>query len=80
MSVGKPSIDYIKDKINKAQDEKQAIIYMVETDEKIQRKLKEIEKNAWKETLKQKPEKFTFNPNDIEPIVFKDKGREEIEK
>ena len=44
MSVGKPSIDYIKDKINKAQDEKQAIIYMVETDEKIQRKLKEIEK------------------------------------
>lgn len=77
MSVGKPSLDYMKDKINKAQDEKQAIIYMVETDEKIQRKIKEIEKNAWKETLKQKPEKFNFNPKEIESIIFKNKDKEE---
>ena len=46
MSVGKPSIDYLKDRINKAQNDKQAMIYMVEINEKIQRKLKEIEKNA----------------------------------
>lgn len=49
---------------------------MVETDEKIQKKLKELEKNTWKESLKQTPEKFNFNPNDIEPIILKNKDRE----
>ena len=77
MSVGKPSIDYLKDITNKAQNDKQAMIYTVEANEKIQRKLKEIEKNAWKETLKQQPEKFVFDPNDIEPIVFKNRNKEE---
>ena len=43
MSVEKSSLEYITEKTNKAVDTRQAIIYMVETDEKIQKKLKELE-------------------------------------
>ena len=77
MSVGKSAIDYLVEKTNKAIDEKQAIIYMVEADEKIQSKLKEKEKNAWKESLKQRPEKFEFNPKEIETIILKNRDEEE---
>ena len=76
MSVEKSSLEYMTEKTNKAVDTRQAIIYMVETDEKIQKKLKELEKNTWKESLKQTTEKFNFNPNDIEPIILKNKDRE----
>lgn len=76
MSIARSSLEYMTEKTNKAVDTRQAIIYMVETDEKIQKKLKEIEKNTWKEILKQTPEKFNFNPNDIEPIILKNKDRE----
>lgn len=76
MSVGKRSLEYAAEKTNKAVDTRQAIIYMVETDEKIQRKLKSLEKNSWKQSLEQKPEKFKFNPNDIEPIILKNKDKE----
>ena len=54
MSVEKSSLEYMTEKTNKAVDTRQAIIYMVETDEKIQKKQRlatcklKNEKKCWK--------------------------------
>ena len=78
MSGEKRSIEYLASKVNSAVDDKQAVIYMVEADEKIHQKIKSIEKNAWKETLKSDVLKIDFNPKEIEPIIIKkDKNKEE---
>lgn len=71
MSIEKRALEYMTERTNSAKDEKQAIIYMVETDEKIKNKLKELENNAWKEVLNKKPEEIHFNPDEIETIVFR---------
>lgn len=79
MSVGKRTIEYLAEKINIADDEKQAIIYMVEANDLIEKKLKNKEKNAWKESLKQEVPKIEFDPTEIEPIILKKKDRDERE-
>lgn len=71
------SIECIAKQINEATNTKQSIIVAASSCNSIQKKLKQIEKNAWEEVLNNKPEKIDFNPAEIERIVLKSSDREE---
>ena len=74
MSVGKSSIDLLKEKANNARDTKECIIYMVESNDKIHNKLEIMDKNA-KEQISKKPiDKFHFDSTfdeKVQPIVLR---------
>ncbi len=70
-------MEYIANGINGARDTRQAIITSANSYDYIMKRIKEIEKNTWKEIKNHKPEEIHFDPNEIEPIVLKSKDREE---
>lgn len=71
------SLEYIMTKMNQARDTKQSIITAVNSSEYIMEKIKRIEEKAWTEEKEQKVENLHFEPNEIEPIILKSKGRDE---
>jgi len=74
------SINYLKNGFNKAPDTRNAIIYAAESNKKINEKMKKIEQKAFKE-VNTKFEYFTFDKNEIEPIVIKkEKNNERNER
>ena len=76
MSDLRPSISYLANGFNKTQDSRNAVIYAVDSETKIQHG---IEKKKEKE-LREKNKitsKFEFNPNEIEPIILRMKESEE---
>ena len=76
MSDLRPSISYLANGFNKTQNNRNAVIYAVESESKIKQKIKIMEQNAWKEVNKTTP-KFEFDPNEIEPIILRMKESEE---
>lgn len=74
MSVGKSSIDLLKEKANSARDTKECIIYMVESHDKISHKLDELSKKALENTLKKPIEQFHFDnsfDSQVQSIVIR---------
>lgn len=71
------SLEYIMTKMNQARDTKQSIITAANSSEYIIKKMKEIEEKAKIEIKEEKIENLHFEPNEIEPIVLKDREEEE---
>ena len=71
------TMEYLAIKMNTAKDTKQSIITAANSYAYIQKKVKEIGNKTLKEVEKQKPETIHFNPNEIEPIVLKNKNKED---
>ena len=67
------SMEYISSKMNAAKDTKQSIITAANSYEYITSKIREIEENAMKEIKSEKTEEIYFDPNEIEPIVLKNR-------
>ena len=76
MSDLRPSISYLANGFNNAKNSRNAVIYAVESENKIKQRIKIMEENAWKEVNKTIP-KFKFDPNEIEPIILRMKESEE---
>lgn len=77
MSGLSPAIDYLKDGTNRAINTKNAILFMVEANETINRKIKEISKNAMEEVTNIEPSEFHFDINEVPRIVLQDKEKDE---
>lgn len=72
-----PAVDYLKDGTNRAVNTKNAILFMVEANETINKKIKEIEQKAMEEVTKVEPSKFHFDINEVPRIVLQDKEKDE---
>lgn len=72
MSGFYPTIEFLTNGINRARDTKQAIISAVNSYESIQKRRKEIEEEKLKNGQNQEREEVYFDPEEIEPIVFRD--------
>ena len=70
--VGVPAIDKIAHITNGAPNTKQAIIGAASFDEILRKELKKYEEKGKREE-KQKEEKLTFNPNEIQTLVYRNK-------
>ena len=64
------SITGLKNGFNKAPDTRNAIIYAAESYKRINDKIKKNEQKAFRE-VNTKFEYFTFDKNDVEPIVIR---------
>lgn len=67
-------MEYIANRFNSAKDTKQSIITAANSYDYIKKRIKEIEEKTLKEIKNEKQiEKIHFDPNEIEPIVLKNK-------
>lgn len=72
-----PSIDRLACGINKTNNNKEAILFCVETNKKIKEKIKRMEQKAKEANKKIGLEYFSFNKNEIERIVINKKDKDE---
>lgn len=71
-----PSIEYLAKEFNKTQNSKTSIIFAVESERQIQKKIEDMEIEA-KNKVDEEQTKFEFNPDEIEPIILNNRNIEE---
>lgn len=76
MSNLRPSIEYLAKEFNKMQNNRDSIIFAVESEKQIKQKVKEIEENT-KEEIDITLPNFKFNPEEIQPIVLNNRNKDE---
>lgn len=76
MSNLRPSIEYLAKEFNKMQNNRDAIIFAVESEKQIKQKVKETEEKT-KEEINEKLPDFKFNPKEIQPIVLNNRNKDE---
>ena len=76
MSNLRPSIEYLSKEFNKMQNNRDSIIFAVESENQIKQKVKEIEENT-KEEIDNTLPNFKFNPEEIQPIVLNNRNKDE---
>lgn len=76
MSNLRPSIEYLSKEFNKMQNNRDSIIFAVESEKQIKQKVKEIEENT-KEEIDNTLPNFKFNPEEIQPIVLNNRNKDE---
>lgn len=76
MSNLRPSIEYLAKEFNKMQNNRDSIIFAVESEKQIKQKVKEIEENT-KEEIDNTLPNFKFNPEEIQPIVLNNRNKDE---
>lgn len=76
MSNLRPSIEYLAKEFNKMQNNRDSIIFAVESEKQIKEKVKEMEEKTKADIDKILPN-FEFNPKEIQPIVLNNRNKDE---
>lgn len=76
MSNLRPSIEYLAKEFNKVQNNRDSIIFAVESEKQIKEKVKEMEEKTKADIDKTSPN-FEFNPKEIQPIVLNNRNKDE---